>query len=136
MRHRIMPFYQSVMRHRSAFSTFFTASLPFRVTRHIFPNASNYLLPRLKCSPLKTCFNANTDVPPPSTPPGGHISSFSLRSTSTLPPGDRLAHPGVQLLSLLSVKLIIHPPPPTCLHSWASLNENLAAEERKSLTQN
>ena len=65
----------------------------------------------LKCSPPKTCFNANTDTQPPSTPPGGHIPPSSWRSTSTLSPGDHLTHPGGQLLSLLSVKLIIFESP-------------------------
>ena len=41
----------------------------------------------------------------------GHIPPASLQSTSTHPPGDHLTHPGAQLLSLLSVKLLIHPPP-------------------------
>ena len=62
------------------------------VSRHashviIFQMHKKNFLP-LKCALLKTCFNANTDVHSPSILPGG------------------------QLLSLLSVKLIIQPPHP------------------------
>ena len=107
------------MRHH-----FFTS----RVTYNFFSNALKFVFPWHKYTPLKTCFNANTDgrrtatfhpslrsdstlllavnlYPSPwrpshpswrsiSTPPIDHIPPSSLRSTSTLPPGDHLTHPG------------------------------------------
>ena len=73
-------------------------------------------LPRLKCSPLKTFFNANTDVEPPFTPLGVHNPPSSLRSTSTLPPGDHLTHPGGQLPPEPSGNI-----PPSSLRSTSTL---------------
>ena len=103
-----MPFYQRVT--AVFFQKDFTRHRCF-ASRVILFQRFKKNLPRLKCSPLKTFFNANTDVEPPFTPLGVHNPPSSLRSTSTLPPGDHLTHPGGQLLSLLSVKLIIFESP-------------------------
>ena len=95
------------MRHH-----FFTS----RVTYNFFSNALKFVFPWHKYTPLKTCFNGNTD--------GRRTATFhpSLRSDSTLllavnlypSPGGHLTNPGGQLPSLPSVKLIIptNPPPP------------------------
>ena len=76
-----MLFYRRVTRHRGVFSTFFTASSSFRVTRHKF-------------SALETCFNAYT-------------RSKCWRSNSTLPTSGHggqtfNSHPAVLAVKLSS----------------------------------
>ena len=109
LRHAVLPTHHASPR---CFLNIFHASSLFRVTCHIFSNAYKFLFIRLKCSPLNTRFSTNKPAQPPSSPLGGHIPPSYLRSTSTLPPGDHVTYLGGKLLSFLSVKLIIHPPPP------------------------
>ena len=89
-RQRVMPFYPCVMRHHVVFRPFFTHhrcfAIFFQTRQNIFFRVINIQLLNL--------FKQNTDIQPPSTPPGSHISLSSLRSTSTPPPGDHLTPPG------------------------------------------